>query len=196
MKFIEKQHFRAIGKREMLITRPKAVAMDPSRRCQMSLRHSVFSIRHFVFVICTGTALMSATVARAAECPEDKALAHNHDIDWKDDVGIRRKTLTMIDLNGWRNIGDLRLRMRRLTIPPGGIIPTHEHTDRPSLVYFVKGEAIEHNSKCGVSIVHRAGEWGDYRHWWENKTDSDVVLIGVDIVPQEFLDDPKTDEPN
>ncbi len=138
--------------------------------------------------------------ARAQECPPDKVLTAHQDIGWKDDVGIRRKTLALIDLNGWRDIGDLRLRMRRLTIPPGGVIPTHEHNDRPSLVFFIKGETIEHNSKCAVPIVHRAGEsdteWGDYRHWWENKTDSDVVLIGVDIVPPDFLDDPKTDEPN
>ena len=135
----------------------------------MSPQHPSHSISATVIALCIGAGLLNATVARAAECPENKVLAHHHDIDWKDDVGIRRKTLTMIDLNGWRDIGDLRLRMRRLTIPPGGVIPTHEHTDRPSLVYFVKGETIEHNSKCDVPIVHRAGEWdtewGDYRHW-------------------------------
>ena len=161
--------------------------------------HTSRSIRPLVLGLCAGAALLGATASRAAECPESKVLAHNHDIDWKDDVGIRRKTLTMVDLNGWRGIGDLRLRMRRLTIPPGGVIPTHEHIDRPSLVFFVKGEVIEHSSKYDVPIVHRAGEsdteWGDYRHWWENKTASDVVLIGVDIVPPDFLDDPKTDEP-
>ena len=151
--------------------------------------------------LCFAVAMLGgAAGARADECPKDKVLTEHADIGWKDDVGIRRKTLALIDLNGWRGIGDLRLRMRRLTIPPGGIIPTHEHTDRPSLVFFVAGEAIEHNSKCAVPIVHHAGEsdteWGDDRHWWENKTDSDVVLIGVDIVDPGFLDDPKTDEIN
>jgi len=155
--------------------------------------------RRSIAALLVGAAWLAAAGAQAAECPTDKVLAHNHEIEWKDDVGIRRKTLTVADLNGWRGIGDLRLRMRRLTIPPGGVIPTHEHIDRPSLVYFVKGEVIEHSSLCDVAIVHHAGEhdteWGDYRHWWENKTTSDVVLIGVDIVPPDFLDDPKTDEP-
>ena len=90
--------------------------------------------------------------------------------------------------------------MRRLTIPPGGVIPTHEHNDRPSLVYFIKGEvsSTTANAPCRSSTApaNSDTEWGDYRHWWENKTDSDVVLIGVDIVPPDFLDDPKTDEPN
>ena len=157
--------------------------------------------RHVIAAVCVASALLGSSSARAQEaCPPDKAFVDNQDIDWKEDVGIRRKTLSIVDLNGWRQTGDLRMRMRRLTIPPGGVIPTHEHTDRPSLVYFVKGETIEHNSKCAVPIVHRAGEWdaewGPYRHWWENKTDSDVVLIGVDIVSPDFLDDPKTDEPN
>jgi quercetin dioxygenase-like cupin family protein len=147
-----------------------------------------------------GVALMISAGAIAAECPKDKVLTEHADIGWKDDVGIRRKTMALIDLNGWKNIGDLRLRMRRLIIPPGGVIPTHDHNDRPSLVYFVTGEVIEHNSKCAVPIIHKAGEsdteWGDYRHWWENKTDKDAVLIGVDIVPPDFLDDPKTDDPN
>jgi len=166
----------------------------------MSIRPLAGSMSSAALILSLGAAMLAPSAARADECPKDKILAHNHDIDWKEDVGIRRKTLSMIDLTGWREIGDLRMRMRRLTIPPGGVIPTHEHTDRPSLVYFVKGEAIEHHSMCGVPIFHHAGEvdteWGPYRHWWENKTQSDTVLIAVDIVPPDFLDDPKTDEPN
>jgi quercetin dioxygenase-like cupin family protein len=153
--------------------------------------------RRWLAALAIGAALLASSGARADECPADKVVADSH-LDWKEDVGIRRKTLQLADITGWRGIGDLRLRMRRLTIPPGGVIPSHGHADRPSLVYFIKGEAIEHNSKCAVPILHRAGEtdneWGDYTHWWENKTTTDVVLIAVDIVPPEFLDDPATEE--
>ena len=146
-----------------------------------------------------GAALPLAGAAGASECPADKILVAHADIGWKEDVGIRRKTLTVIDVGGWRQVPDLRFRTRRLTVPPGGVIPTHEHNDRPSIVYFIKGELIEHNSKCAVPIVHHAGEidteWGDFRHWWENKTGEDVVLLSTDIVPPDFLDDPKLDEP-
>jgi quercetin dioxygenase-like cupin family protein len=156
--------------------------------------------RLWLAVLVAGAAMLAVPAARADECPKDQVLAQHGPIEWKEDVGIRRKTLELADLKGWRGIGDLRLRMRRLTIPPGGVIPSHGHADRPSLVYFVKGEAIEHNDTCAVPIVHRAGEsdmeWGNYVHWWENKTSSDVVLIGVDIVPPDFLDDPATDEIN
>lgn len=144
-------------------------------------------------------ALGGTGVARATDCPKDKVLTEHLDIGWKKDVGIRRKTVGLIPLKGWRNVGDLILRQRRLTIPPGGIIPTHEHWDRPSIVYILNGELIEHNSKCAVPIVHHAGdtdtEFGNFRHWWENKTDKDVIVIGTDIVEPGFLDDPAKDDP-
>lgn len=166
----------------------------------MTIRIPLIAKRLGLAGLCLGAAMLASTGVRAAECPKDQVLAHSHEIEWKQDVGIRRKTLELVDLTGWKQIGDLRMRMRRLTIPPGGVIPTHSHADRPALVYFVKGETIEHSDKCGVAIVHRAGEsdieWGNYQHWWENKTDSDVVLIGVDIVSPDFLDDPSTDEMN
>src|SRR5258708_2132774 len=92
-----------------------------------------------------GAAFLTAPGAGAGECPKDQILAQHSRIERKEDVAIRRKTLEIADLSGWRGIGDLRLRMRRLTIPPGGVIPTHSHADRPSLVYFVKGETIEHS---------------------------------------------------
>ncbi len=166
----------------------------------MTNRTPRLAARGWLAPLSLGAAFMTAPGAGAGECPKDQILAQHSRIERKEDVAIRRKTLEIADLSGWRGIGDLRLRMRRLTIPPGGVIPTHSHADRPSLVYFVKGETIEHSDKCAVSIVHHAGEsdmeWGDYQHWWENKTDGDAVLIGVDIVPPEFLDDPSTDEPN
>src|SRR5919197_1568462 len=99
--------------------------------------------RTMLAAVCTGAALLAVTTAQAVECPQDKVLHEHADIGWKDDVGIRRKTLELVDISGWRQIGDLRMRMRRLTIPPGGVIPTHEHVARPSLVSFVNGEAIE-----------------------------------------------------
>src|SRR5579859_5698073 len=114
--------------------------------------------RASIAVLFVGLSILGAVGARADECPKDKVLKDHADIGWKDDAGIRRHLMGIIDLTGWRNTGDLRLRMRRLTIPPGGIIPTHDHSDRPSLVYFVKGTTIEHNSKCAVPIEHHEGE--------------------------------------
>ena len=75
------------------------------------------------------------------------------EIESKDSVGVTRETPGLIDLKGWCGVGPLFLRTRVLRIAPGGIVPTHNHDDRPTLVYIVKGEIIEHNTVCLVPIL-------------------------------------------
>jgi quercetin dioxygenase-like cupin family protein len=142
-----------------------------------------------------GLVIMAPTVASAGSCPPDKVLSKPRDIGDHKDVGVKRKTLAVIDLSKWRTVGDLRLRTRRLTIPVGGVVPTHEHDDRPSIVYIVKGEIIEHSTLCSVPILHKAGEWTPefgpgHAHWWENKGKTEVVLTSSDVVPPDQLDGP------
>lgn len=140
-------------------------------------------------------AILGAGTAQAGSCPKDKVLTEPRKIAEAPDVGIKRETLSIVNLTGWRGTGDLRLRTRRLTVAVGGVVPTHQHDDRPSIVYVVKGEIVEHSSFCAVPILHREGEWTPefgqgHAHWWENKTDKEVVLTSSDVVPPDMLDDP------
>ncbi|TCR60609.1 cupin [Bosea sp. BK604] len=139
--------------------------------------------------------LGGVTAAEAGTCPKDKVLAEPRKIAEAADLGIKRETLSIVNLTGWRGVGDLRLRTRRLTVAVNGIVPTHQHDDRPSIVYVVKGEIIEHSAFCSVPILHREGEWTPefgkgHAHWWENKTGQEVVLTSSDVVPPDMLDDP------
>ena len=136
-----------------------------------------------------------ASPASAGECPADKVLAQPRAIEDKDDVGVEREILSMVHLKGWRGVGDLFLRTRRLTVAVGGIVPTHDHDDRPSIVYVVSGEIIEHSAFCAVPILHKAGEWtpefgAGHKHWWENRSGVPVVLTSSDVVPPEMMEDP------
>jgi quercetin dioxygenase-like cupin family protein len=142
-----------------------------------------------------GALTLTTTAVHAGSCPADKVLTKPRDIGDHKDVGVKRKTLAVIDLSKWRTVGDLRLRTRRLTIPVGGVVPTHEHDDRPSIVYIVKGEIVEHSTLCSVPILHKAGEWTPefgpgHAHWWENKGKTEVVLTSSDVVPPDQLDGP------
>ncbi len=133
--------------------------------------------------------------ALAGECPADKVLTTPRKLEDVAERNLKRETLAVISLKAWRGVGDLLLRTRRLTIGPGGFVPTHYHNDRPSIVYIVKGEIIEHSNSCSVPIVHRAGEWtpefGDFHgHWWENKSNSEVVLTSSDVIPPDQQDMP------
>src|SRR3954462_9729971 len=61
-------------------------------------------------------------------------------------------------------VKDRLLRLRRLEIKPGGVVPWHAHANRPAIIYIVQGEVIEYASTCAVPIVHRAGEAATETH--------------------------------
>lgn len=137
--------------------------------------------------------------AQAGSCPPDKVLKTPREIENAPDVGVDRPVLQMVDLTGWRNMGHFYLRMRRLTVAVGGIVPTHEHFDRPSIVLIQSGEIIEHNAFCAVPIVHKTGdstpEFGPgHKHWWENKSGAPVILISTDVVPFDVMQSDKMHE--
>ncbi|MBW8814334.1 MAG: cupin domain-containing protein [Caulobacterales bacterium] len=78
-----------------------------------------------------------------------------------------------------------RLRMRRLVIQPGGVVPWHSHTDRPALLMTLSGEVTEYRNSCAVGIVHKAGdvtaEKKGVSHWWKNTGKTAAVIIAADI---------------
>ncbi len=129
-------------------------------------------------------------LALAGACPPDKVLKEPRNVEDTPDVGVERPILGTVDITGWRNSGNLMLRLRRLSVAPGGIVPTHSHDDRPSVVHILTGEIIEHSSFCAVPILHKGGETtpefgAGHVHWWENKTNSTVTLFSADVVPFE-----------
>jgi mannose-6-phosphate isomerase-like protein (cupin superfamily) len=140
-------------------------------------------------------ALLLPTAAVAASCPAEHVLTEPREIENAPDIGIDRPVLATVDLTGWRGMGNFMLRMRRITVAPDGVVPTHWHNDRPSIVFIMEGEIIEHSTFCAVPILHKAGEWtpefGPFHgHWWENKSGKPVVILSTDVVPFENKDDP------
>lgn len=140
-------------------------------------------------------AALASGTAQAGHCPAASVLTTPRTVRDAPDVGVTRDILTMVPLQGWRGVGELFLRTRRLVVAPHGIVPTHDHDDRPSIVYVVSGEIWEHSVFCAVPIRHRAGDWTPefgpgHRHWWENRTNQRVVLTSSDVVPPEMMEDP------
>jgi quercetin dioxygenase-like cupin family protein len=81
---------------------------------------------------------------------------------------------------------DRQLRLRKLVIEPGGVVPWHSHGDRPAIIYIIEGEILEYASTCAVPIVHKAGdvarETHTTSHWWKNTSTKTVVLLSADIL--------------
>jgi quercetin dioxygenase-like cupin family protein len=139
--------------------------------------------------------VLAATAAYAGECPADKVLKTPQKIEAVTDASkLTAEVVQSVDPSGWRGMKGLMLRTRRLTILPGGFVPTHSHEDRPAIIYIISGQIIEHSSECAVPVVHKPGdsiaEFGPgLQHWWVNKGKVPVVLSSSDLVPIEMMND-------
>jgi quercetin dioxygenase-like cupin family protein len=81
------------------------------------------------------------------------------------------------------------LRLRRLVIQPGGVVPFHSHNGRPAIIVTLKGEILEYASNCRAPIIHRAGEavneTAEVAHYWVNRGKSVVELLSADVKGRE-----------
>ncbi len=102
--------------------------------------------------------------------------------------GVTVKQLAAIDLGPEiEGMAGRHLRMRMVTIEPGGVIgPLHDHKDRPGVVYILQGTITDHRN--GGSKEYGPGlGWPEDRntlHWLENKGTTTAVEISVDIFNQ------------
>ncbi len=134
--------------------------------------------------------LFAAGAVHAGECPAGKAGANPLANAPSAPVGITDTELASIDLAKENvKLNQRRLRMRHMTIAPGGVVPLHDHADRPALIMVNAGEIYENSSKCLVPILHKAGdiarEYLGTKHHWKNETSKPVELTIADIVNDE-----------
>jgi quercetin dioxygenase-like cupin family protein len=129
---------------------------------------------------------LAAAPAFAGECPADKVKAGAVKPVTHGPKGVTDKVLAAIDLSREKPALHSMMRVRKLEIQPGGIVPWHSHADRPALIYVQSGEIVEHASNCLVPIVHKAGEVARethaVSHWWQNAGTVPVVLLSFDIL--------------
>jgi quercetin dioxygenase-like cupin family protein len=103
--------------------------------------------------------------------------------------GVGVEVLATVDLGAEiEGMAGRQLRMRRVTIEPGGVFgPMHDHKGRPGIVYILQGTITDH--RTGVATAYGPGVgWPEDRnttHWLENRGTIPAVEISVDIVRQE-----------
>lgn len=92
---------------------------------------------------------------------------------------------TFIDLtNEIDSVAGRQLRLRVITIEPGGVVALHSHNGRPAVAYTLQGTLTEHVENGGVHEREQGESWSEGRnitHWPENKGDKPVALIAVDV---------------
>ncbi|MEZ5892602.1 MAG: cupin domain-containing protein [Parvularculaceae bacterium] len=131
-------------------------------------------------------ALFAAAGAQAGECPADKVKAGVRTGGEMAPKDVTDQELDSIDLGTQiAGLDDRRLRFRKLVVQPGGVVPWHDHTDRPALILTASGEITEFRSDCSVGIVHQAGdiskEVAGIMHWWKNEGAEPAVLYAADV---------------
>ncbi|WP_427887295.1 cupin domain-containing protein [Kribbella sp. GL6] len=100
--------------------------------------------------------------------------------------GVSVELLASVDLGAEiAGMDGRRLRMRMVTIEPGGVFgPVHDHVGRPGTVYVLEGTITDHRD--GKTTEYGPGPgWPEDRntvHWLENRGTVPAVEISVDVV--------------
>jgi quercetin dioxygenase-like cupin family protein len=130
----------------------------------------------------------------AADCPANKVGNDATKPGPTKPEGVTDTVIASIDLSPMGSgLSGRKMRMRKLVVQPGGIVPWHSHEARPANIYIISGSITEYRSTCAVPIEHGAGdvtaEFGPLAHWWKNNTKQPTVLISADILPPEMNPD-------
>ncbi len=130
--------------------------------------------------------VFTASAAHAGECPAGKmkpGVRASGEMAPKD---VTDEELSAIDLGAEiEGLDQRRLRFRKLVVQPGGVVPWHDHKDRPALILTASGEITEFRSDCSVGVLHKEGEISKeiagVMHWWKNEGTTPAVLYAADI---------------
>jgi quercetin dioxygenase-like cupin family protein len=155
----------------------------------------ILFVRSLTIAVLAGCALsLGSARASAADCPAGKEGTDVTKPGPAKPSGVTDMIISSIDLSPMGGgLAGRKMRMRKLVVQPGGIVPWHSHEARPAHIYIISGSITEYRSSCAVPIEHGAGEvtaeFGALAHWWKNNTRHPTVLISADILPPDMSPD-------
>jgi quercetin dioxygenase-like cupin family protein len=154
------------------------------------MSNNVLKMSYAVTLTLAGFLIAGTTLA--AECPAGKGGVDVRAPDSTPASGVTDTVVGMIDLSKEPAHVDGRLlRLRRLIVQPGGVVPWHSHHDRPAIILITKGTIIEYASTCSVPLVHSPGdttvETHTTAHWWRNESKEPVELFSADLFPEQAM---------
>jgi len=100
-------------------------------------------------------------------------------------VGQSEELLRSLDLSAELQSTQGRpLRMRKITLQPGGVLGLHDHVDRPAITYMLQGQMTYHQEGKPDQVANPGGGFAEGRattHWAESTGSVPAVWIAVDI---------------
>lgn len=143
------------------------------------------TITRWTAALAAPVTMLIATPAFAGTCPAGQAAANPLASAQTMPAGVTDDIVGSVDLQTELSFDNHDLRLRRLVVQPGGVVPLHSHAGRPALITVVSGSITEYSSKCLVGIEHGAGEVasesGGVSHWWKNNGSVPAVLLSADV---------------
>ncbi|WP_194953975.1 cupin domain-containing protein [Sphingopyxis solisilvae] len=143
------------------------------------------NFNRFSTVAAASVALLASTPAFAGTCPTGQVGANPLKDAPTMPSNVTDTVIGSVDLGKEIGVDNRDLRMRRLVVQPGGIVPMHSHAGRPALIIVVSGAITEYRSSCKVGIDHRAGEISSesdgISHWWRNNGKTAAILLSADV---------------
>jgi quercetin dioxygenase-like cupin family protein len=99
--------------------------------------------------------------------------------------GVTFSPATTLDLGQEIDGVDGRqLRLRVVTLEPGGVVAVHSHKGRPAVAYVVQGTVTEHRDGGWVKERHQGDSWTegkDTQHWAQNAGSTPAMVVAVDV---------------
>lgn len=99
--------------------------------------------------------------------------------------GVNISPSTALDLTGEVDgVEGRQLRLRVVTVEPGGVVGIHSHNGRPAVAYVLQGTLTEHVEGGGVHERSQGESWTEDKtitHWAENKGAKPLVIVAVDV---------------
>ena len=99
--------------------------------------------------------------------------------------GQSEEALRSLDLTGELDSTKGRpLRMRKVTLQPGGALALHNHVDRPAVTYLLQGQMTYHQEGKPDVVANPGDGFAEGRattHWGESTGSVPAVWIAVDI---------------
>jgi quercetin dioxygenase-like cupin family protein len=100
-------------------------------------------------------------------------------------VGQSEQLLRSLDLTSeMETTAGRPLRMRKITLQPGGVLGLHNHVDRPAVTYLLQGQMTYRQAGKPDVVIGPGEGFGEGRattHWAENTGTIPAVWIAVDI---------------
>lgn len=99
--------------------------------------------------------------------------------------GLKAIELRSIDLTSEiDSVQGRRLRLRSLTLEPGGVVAVHSHKDRPTVLHVIKGTLTSHPQGKPVQVLNAGdglAEGKEANHWVQNTGNETAEFITVDV---------------